>query len=124
MIGRIILEYYLYYKQFKIDTELYLKLSTWIQSLVDTQCSDPISIYVLEIPHEKIYLLDNDGFDNETDIIEYLKDYIYHYYHTISNRSLVLSVNTVPFDGLDIRHGDILNLLDPILNKPTTILQH
>ena len=116
MIGRIILEYYLYYKHYTIDMDLYSQFSTWIQSLVDTQCLNPISIYLLEIPHEKIYLLNNDGFDNETDIIAYLKDYIYHYYHTISNRSLVLSVNIVPFDGLDIRHGDILNLLDPILN--------
>lgn len=48
---------------------------------------------------------------NSIDIEDIISSY-FHERNTIGNDNIILSINICPFDGLDIRHGDIINTLD------------
>ena len=119
LISNFILYYYITYrskeyhlKQRKIDQCLRYIKNAVIQEykyrypLIKTLCIEYVIIFDNEF-NSTPYLLNND--------IDYnvLRNYIYEHYHTISNCDIIISINVVPFDRIDIYHGDILNLLDP-----------
>lgn len=70
------------------------------------------NIEILEFPYSRIYLLNNGDPFPKDEILFELIHYVKKHHHIINNYDIVISINVVPFDGLDIRHGDILNMLD------------
>ena len=120
LISQFILWYYITYrfKEYRLKQINHNKCLQYIEKLLlqEYQYRFPFfnSIYIEKVTifddefNNTPYLLNND--------IDYniLCDYIYNQYHTISNCDIIISINVVPFDGIDICHGDILNILDPL----------
>ena len=120
LISQFILWYYITYrfKEYRLKQINHNKCLQYIENLLlqeyQYRCPFFKSIYVENVTifddefNNTPYLLNND--------IDYniLCDYIYKHYHTISNCDIIISINIVPFDGIDIYHGDILNILDPL----------
>ena len=116
IVCNLILHYYLYYRNIRCDNTSPILHRLHHIILTEYKYRFPSfnsihSIGLLEFPHDHTYLLNNDIDYKELESI--LFDYIYKHYHTISNCDIIISMNVVPFDGLDIKHGDILNILDP-----------
>lgn len=116
IICNLILQYYMYYRNIRCTN--YEPILNVLYNIIGYEYQKRFSsfdaiygIELLEFPYNHIYLLNNDIDYKELESI--LFDYIYKHYHTINNCDIIISINPVPFDGLDIRHGDILNMLDP-----------
>lgn len=118
LISKLIVIYYITYRNLhNIDIEQMLQYvyTVLYKSYQETfpNFKTIYSIELLEFPHEHIYLLDNNDIDYDSMKITLL-NYIYQHYHTISNHDIIIAINPIPIDGFDIRHGEILQLLDPI----------
>jgi len=68
------------------------------------------SLSLFNIPSEENYDLTNNELDIE-DMIEKIVLYL-DKRTTIYNDDTIISVNVCPFDGLEIRHGFIVKILD------------
>lgn len=120
-IANIILKYYATYRSYTLNAYNEQQILSHIKKIVlyNMQHYFPSfdtvdNIEILEIPYNHVYLLDNDVcifHDIEHELIQYVEKH----HHIINNYDIIISINVLPLDGLDIRHGDILNMLDPLL---------
>lgn len=134
-ITNIVILYYVEYrnkyntKEHRMNvTNIIDKLHIYVKSSLISQyhriyCEDfsyeIYSIDILDFPCEKNYHfgymgdIDYTPLTNDVigDIIYNLKSFIREHDY-INNRTEIMSINVCPFDGLSIRHGEIMRLLD------------